>query len=522
MAVRAATPCPGAAPRPPTPPMEWQVVHRRTRSPSAEDPTPPTRCGATSTSSATPPAASPGPASSAAAARRPDRHRRLRARLDPTRSGPATSRRWWRTRSCGRCSWRGCGCSGPTGGALPALAWLDANAARVEQAVTATRGVPRRGHRRARPGPHPRARATCSATSCWTSRSTAAGRWVPWTPRRRPARLDRRRPALRGRPGGRHRLVRRRAARPGLADRRAGAGPPLPLRRRRRRQRRPRRDHRRPRRRRRDGDQRAADSAAAPTPSRCRTPSPASPRSSARHDRAVTVGLPRAGRGDARGRRRPRRECCRCSTRSPRTQPRPAWSRWSCGPQRDREHPNAPRPDRDHARRRVPLPRRATAGHHRAARHPADLPVDRGLGGRHREARLRRRGVRRWVEQVLRQYLAPLPPYGPEGRGWPLGRRVFAPELEAAALQVDGVEFLVPGPVDGSPCLLGLRLAELTEDGEWVEPGVARRRAGAVGGAGAGRRHRRGGRGPRPRRRGAGPRAPARPAVPVREPPEVC
>ena len=50
--------------------------------------------------------------------------------------------------------------------------------------------------------------------------------------------------------------------------------------------------------------------------------------------------------------------------------------------------------------------------------------------------------VRRWVELVLRQYLAPLPPYGPDGGGWPLGRRVYGPELEAAALQVEGVEFL--------------------------------------------------------------------------------
>lgn len=50
--------------------------------------------------------------------------------------------------------------------------------------------------------------------------------------------------------------------------------------------------------------------------------------------------------------------------------------------------------------------------------------------------------VRRWVELVLRQYLAPLPPYGPEGGGWPLGRRVHGPELEAAALQVEGVEYL--------------------------------------------------------------------------------
>jgi hypothetical protein len=50
--------------------------------------------------------------------------------------------------------------------------------------------------------------------------------------------------------------------------------------------------------------------------------------------------------------------------------------------------------------------------------------------------------VRRWVELVLRQYLAPLPPFGPDGHGWPLGRAVYGPELEAAALQVEGVEFV--------------------------------------------------------------------------------
>ena len=65
------------------------------------------------------------------------------------------------------------------------------------------------------------------------------------------------------------------------------------------------------------------------------------------------------------------------------------------------------------------------------------------------------------MELVLRQYLSPLPPYGPSGEGWPLGRRVYGPELEAAALQVEGVEYLeglhvagwdgeswVPGPVE--------------------------------------------------------------------------
>lgn len=66
--------------------------------------------------------------------------------------------------------------------------------------------------------------------------------------------------------------------------------------------------------------------------------------------------------------------------------------------------------------------------------------------------------VRRWVEQLLRQYLSPVPPFGPDGGGWPLGRRVHGPELEAAALQVEGVEYLN-----------GLRLAVPEGDG-WIEP----------------------------------------------------
>ncbi|MFJ3204928.1 putative baseplate assembly protein [Streptomyces sp. NPDC086989] len=50
--------------------------------------------------------------------------------------------------------------------------------------------------------------------------------------------------------------------------------------------------------------------------------------------------------------------------------------------------------------------------------------------------------VRRWVELILRQYLAPLPPYGPDGAGWPLGRAVRRAELEAVAVQVEGLEYL--------------------------------------------------------------------------------
>lgn len=69
-------------------------------------------------------------------------------------------------------------------------------------------------------------------------------------------------------------------------------------------------------------------------------------------------------------------------------------------------------------------------------------------------------GVKRWVELVIRQFLAPLPPYGPEGNGWPLGRRVIAAEIAAAALQVDGVAYL-----EGA----GVRIAQQGSDGKWHE-----------------------------------------------------
>jgi predicted phage baseplate assembly protein len=69
--------------------------------------------------------------------------------------------------------------------------------------------------------------------------------------------------------------------------------------------------------------------------------------------------------------------------------------------------------------------------------------------------------VSNWVEQVLRQYLSPLPPYGPAGSGWPLGRQVFGPELMAAALQVEGIDYLEP-----------VQLGELDSSGNWqtVDP----------------------------------------------------
>ena len=111
-------------------------------------------------------------------------------------------------------------------------------------------------------------------------------------------------------------------------------------------------------------------------------------------------------------------------------------------PQSDPLHPDAPMPDapllravcaRLDARRLITTELYVIAPVYRRIAVSVALQVKPGYGIE---------AVRRWVELVLRQYLAPLPPYGPAGQGWPLGRRVHGPELEAAALQVEGVEFL--------------------------------------------------------------------------------
>lgn len=81
--------------------------------------------------------------------------------------------------------------------------------------------------------------------------------------------------------------------------------------------------------------------------------------------------------------------------------------------------------------------------------------------------------VRRWVELVLRQYLAPLPPYGPAGQGWPLGRRVYGPELEAAALQVEGVEYLDGLAVGGWDPATSTWVAGTIELNPWEVPELA-------------------------------------------------
>lgn len=131
-------------------------------------------------------------------------------------------------------------------------------------------------------------------------------------------------------------------------------------------------------------------------------------------------------------------------------------------PRHDPKHPTAPVPDvtmLDAVCRHLDARRLITTEVHVIAPEYRGIAVSVGL---HVKSGYGIEAVRRWVELILRQYLSPLPPHGPEGRGWPLGRAVFARELEAIALQVEGVDYLDR-----------LRLAERVGDA-WSEPGSGR------------------------------------------------
>ena len=111
-------------------------------------------------------------------------------------------------------------------------------------------------------------------------------------------------------------------------------------------------------------------------------------------------------------------------------------------PREDRQHPSAPMPDRTLLRavcRWLDARRLVTTELHVIPPAYKKIAVAIGLEAK---AGYGIEAVRRWVELVVRQYLAPLPPYGPDGAGWPLRHDVYGPEIEAAALQVEGVDFL--------------------------------------------------------------------------------
>jgi hypothetical protein len=189
-----------------------------------------------------------------------------------------------------------------------------------------------------------------------------------------------------------------------------------------------------------------------------------------RHDRAVTRGdfqelalaTPGAGVGRA--------ECLPLFDPRTRIQPAAGVVTVVVWPREDPKHPTAPVPDRTllgqvcrwlDARRLVATELYVIPPTYKKIAVAVGLQAKPGYGIE---------AVRRWVELVIRQYLAPLPPYGPAGGGWPLGRAVYGPELEAAALQVEGVQFI--------ECL---RLAEWDEKtGTWPEATVAS--AGAASG----------------------------------------
>ena len=92
--------------------------------------------------------------------------------------------------------------------------------------------------------------------------------------------------------------------------------------------------------------------------------------------------------------------------------------------------------------RRVRISRCAATGDDGAVRNSSHLSSGGGLRWSARKAGLRRGGGSPLGGADSATVPAPLPPFGPSGEGWPLGRRVHGPELEAAALQVEGVEFL--------------------------------------------------------------------------------
>lgn len=123
-------------------------------------------------------------------------------------------------------------------------------------------------------------------------------------------------------------------------------------------------------------------------------------------------------------------------------------------PSRDPAHPGAPLPDRALLRRvAAHLDQRRLVTAELYVVPPEYVPIAVAAGIEVRDG-YQVDAVRRWVELILRQYLAPVPPYGPEGQGWPFGRTVRAAELHAIAVQVEGVEYLtgltlaVPDPAD--------------------------------------------------------------------------
>lgn len=111
-------------------------------------------------------------------------------------------------------------------------------------------------------------------------------------------------------------------------------------------------------------------------------------------------------------------------------------------PKEDKHNPNAPLPNKNQLRSVCQyLDARRLVTTEMYVLPPKYVPIAVAVGVKVKNG-FGIDAVRHWVELALRQFLAPLPPYGPGGQGWPLGRRVHGAELEAAAHQVEGVEYL--------------------------------------------------------------------------------
>jgi len=130
-------------------------------------------------------------------------------------------------------------------------------------------------------------------------------------------------------------------------------------------------------------------------------------------------------------------------------------------PREDHQHPNAPMPDRTTLREVCAwLDKRRLVTTELYVIPPSYVKVGVAIGVQVKPG-YGVDAVRAWVELVVRQYLAPLPHYGPDGNGWPLGKPIYGPEIEAAVLQVEGVEFVEPGQVE---------VGRLSKDGTtWTE-----------------------------------------------------
>ncbi|MGW0229334.1 putative baseplate assembly protein [Actinopolymorpha singaporensis] len=392
----------------------------------------------------------------------------------------------------------------PTGAPLPAVEWLGANATPVEQSAAATAeflgtgtGEPGQEYRLVHPG--------VLGNVALDVEEQGANRWVPWTQVAdlRATGVDDRVFALDPEAG----LVRfgdgRRGRPPQIGERirvsryRYGGGAtgnvgPEAI-----------------------STVRLVGGVTVTNPLPCRGGADAEPLADAvdripeefrRHDRAVTVSDFRELAEQTPGAGVLRAETLRLFNPHQPDEPAPGAVSVVVWPAADPVHPDAPMPDRDtlravcrwlDERRLVTTELYVIPPTYRRVAVSVGIAVRPGYGVE---------GVRRWVELVLRQYLSPLPPYGPDGRGWPLGRSVFGPELEAAALQVEGLEFLS-----------GLRVAAWSDGwqeqsrvelDDWEVPELAE--ISVVAGD------------PLPPGQQPAPPGPPGPPVPVRAPREVC